>query len=405
MQRLRARIFVPQVPVSPMTKFTITADLHLDEENADDGLDVLRWICRRTRESDAEALLVAGDLFDSPAQGRTLVSRVQSAFQEELGGSTSVVMVPGNHDENLGDLGWQPPVTVLGEGDTSTLFPGDDPLVVHGLPYLRGRSLYEPAPVTREGGEHHLLLTHASYRTERHAGLLEKLLEHNEENAFLLHEDDFADSGFDHVLLGHWHDHQPLGGNPPATYVGAPIPASRRETGPKTLLEGTVTSNDLQFETVPVESPPGWFHEVRRRTVVPGHEDAALDDLQRILPDPDPGCVLLLEVEGYTSEDPASFRRRLEDWRADHAGEFREVRLETELQRAEALEAPLLQRLLEALEETPPDERLSVGEIVREDEPDRVHDLARTMLEEDPGPLVQRARRLLLEAVCEVMDA
>lgn len=387
-----------------MIEFTMTADLHLHDGNAGDGLEVLRWICRHVRERGSDGLLVGGDLFDSHAAGRDLAGAVDDLFREELD-DRPVVMVAGNHDENLAELGWTGEVTVLGEGESATLRNESASLVVHGLPYLRGRDVYRPGEPGDEPAETHVLLAHASYLTPRHAHLLEWLGE-EEENAFLLHEEDLRDSGYDHVLLGHWHGHQPLGGEPPATYAGSPIPASRRETGPRGILDGTLSEDGLRLEPVPVECPPGWFHEVRRGTVVPGHEDAFLEDLERDLPEPNPGCVLLLEVDGYTAGEPASFRRRLEERVEEWTDGFREINVNAgELQQAESLEAPMLRRLLEALEERPPGERLSVGDVVNDEEPDRVHEAARTLLHEEPDELVGHARRLLLRAVCEVMDA
>lgn len=382
----------------------MTADLHLHADNAEDGLEVLRWICRRVRERESDGLLVGGDLFDSGAAGRDLAGTVDDLFREELG-DRPVVMVAGNHDENLSELGWTGAVKVLGEGETATLRDGTTSLVVHGLPYLRGRNVYRPSEAEEDPAVAHVLLAHASYLTPRHAHLLEWLGE-EEENAFLLHEEDLRGRGYEHVLLGHWHGHQPLGGDPPATYVGSPIPASRREIGPKKILDGTVSGDALSLEPAPVECPPGWFYEGMQETVVPGHEDAFLEELERDLPEPNPGCELLLEVSGYTAEEPSGFRRRLEERVADHAGDFRTIEVDAhDLQQAEALDAPLLRRLLEALEETPPGDRLSVGDVVRDEEPDRVHDLARTLIRDEPEVLVTRARRLLLEAVCEVMDA
>ncbi len=387
-----------------MTQFTMTADLHLDAENAGDGLEVLRWICRHARDRGSRALLIGGDLFDSRAAGRDLAGEVDALFAEELE-DCPVLMVAGNHDENLAQLGWTGTVRVLEDGETAVLEDGSVPLVVHGLPYLRGRSVYHPPDPDTDDRAVHLLLAHASYLTPRHAHLLEWLSE-EEENAFLLHEEDLRGSSYDHVLLGHWHGHQPLGGNPPATYAGSPIPASRRETGPRTILDGTATREALNLETTPVECPPGWYYDVRAETVVPGHEDAFLERLERTLPEPDPGRVLLLDVDGYTSGEPATFRRRLENRVEGWSDGFREINLDAgNLQQAESLEAPMLRRLLEALEERPPDERLSVGDVVNDDEPDRVHEVARTLLRDRPDELVEHTRRLLLQAVCEVMDA
>lgn len=80
-------------------RFIHTADLHLkagDSEPAQRRLAVLREICAKAREFDA--LVVAGDLFDSfeEAEDQRLREAVAAAFK--FAAPAPVLVIPGNHE-------------------------------------------------------------------------------------------------------------------------------------------------------------------------------------------------------------------------------------------------------------------------------------------------------------------
>lgn len=382
-----------------------TADLHLKESEESDRLAVMRWLCQQATENDVTGLLVAGDLFDSAADGRNLAPAVEDVFEEELPADTPVVMVPGNHDENLGQLGWSRRVRVLDRGGQVTLETEGEPLHVHGLPYNRGESFESVGDVfdLSDTGVH-LLLSHASFLSPKHRHLLTKIEESDEDNQYVLHADDFRDSSFAQILLGHWHGFQPLMDRPPVHYVGSPIPNSRNEEGEKGYVLGDVQSEGIALSQEEVDHPPGWYFRNREYLVVPGYEAELLDRLRSDI-EPEQGSRTRVRLNGYTRRDRETFRREVEDILDEKSIEGGSYSLEIDLQTAEEMDAPLIDRMFEALDETGPSDRLSVEELASSSDPDRVVSAMRRLLEDDPESIRHRARKFFLEALVGVLES
>lgn len=388
-----------------MVSFLATADLHLKESEAEDRLDVLRWLGNRASSESVDAFLIGGDLFNSSGDARALAPDVKEVFERTLPEDLPVVMVAGNHDENLSELGWSRPVTVLEKGERTVVEDGDRSLYVHGLPYNRGESFESVENVFElEGDGKHLLLSHASFLSPKHRHLLAKIEESDEDNKYVLHADDFRNSGFDQILLGHWHGFQPLMDSPPVHYVGSPVPNSRNEEGEKGYLLGRCQNERISLAREDVERPPGWYYENRTELVVPGYEEALLDRLRREI-DPDPGCRLRLSLEGFTRRDRETFRRDVEALLEDQTGEDSSIDLRVELQTAEEMDAPMIDRIFEAMEQKDPAEVLSIEELVASAEPDRIVSTMRTLLDEEPESIKQRARQFFLESVVGVIES
>jgi DNA repair protein SbcD/Mre11 len=85
-----------------------TADLHLGRGWGSLGQDArsiqqLQWecfekICRIATERGAVALVIAGDVFDVPDPGETLVKQVTGQFRRLATEGVSIIIAPGTHD-------------------------------------------------------------------------------------------------------------------------------------------------------------------------------------------------------------------------------------------------------------------------------------------------------------------
>jgi DNA repair exonuclease SbcCD nuclease subunit len=377
----------------------LTADCHL-KASEPERLEVLRWICKQAAREQAEALLIAGDLFDSSEDGAQLVSEVTSIFDEELPDSFAVVMVAGNHDENLGDLGWPPHVSVLDPYESFDITRDGRTVRIHGLPYLRGESaadLSETCEFHGDGTD--ILLGHASYLNPDYRYLLSEIEAQNEENAFILFDEDLRDLPFDRVFLGHWHGYQEMGGDPMVTYVGSPLPNSRAETGRKNVMVVEVEGSVLTFTPEDVETPPGWYYEEYETLVMPGYEEDTLGELESSLPEPDPGCDLRVRVEGFIEGDSEGYRRRCQSLLDDRTEDYRNLELDYHVVGAEQFDTPVIDRLLSALREVDPTERLDVSEIVNSSESERIYRTAESLLANRTDEVKRRAEKLMLEAI------
>lgn len=73
-------------------KILHTADLHLKDT---EHLNVVRAILRTAQENRVELVIIAGDMFDAAAHGRSLEAALLPLWQNFPG---TVLVVPGNHD-------------------------------------------------------------------------------------------------------------------------------------------------------------------------------------------------------------------------------------------------------------------------------------------------------------------
>ena len=71
------------------------SDLHLHAAHADHAIEVVRAIAASGARHEVDVVLIAGDVFDHPAQPARFVERIA----EELGAlEQPLVAIPGNHD-------------------------------------------------------------------------------------------------------------------------------------------------------------------------------------------------------------------------------------------------------------------------------------------------------------------
>ena len=124
-----------------------TSDLHLHWGYRDQSLWSLRALAAAANEVDAEAILMAGDIFDTTEQPDEFVDRVASAIRDM---TVPVVMIPGNHDirysererDALGDLG-----RAIGPRHrVITRAEGESVSLADGALHLWGRGMPEHSP-------------------------------------------------------------------------------------------------------------------------------------------------------------------------------------------------------------------------------------------------------------------
>lgn len=218
-------------------RFVHTSDLHLD---AYLGVDDEIWVERRaqvragfeavlalTRDRQADALLIAGDVFDS---NRARPETVEW-FLERCGSiaPTPVIAINGNHDA-LGDGSVYARHDVAAVENLTFLLDQAGELVA--LPELElvcwGRGFYEsdlsfrPLDGLPPRGDDlwHVALAHGHL----HRGL------DDAHRSMLIEPSQIDESGWDYLALGHWEHHAEASREPVvAVYSGAPVPLARRE--------------------------------------------------------------------------------------------------------------------------------------------------------------------------------
>jgi DNA repair protein SbcD/Mre11 len=228
-----------------------TADLHLDRAFVDRGL---RTTARRRRQAlgdafqrilalarDADALLVAGDLYEHEHVTGDTQNMLVAAFGE-LG--RPVLLLPGNHDPHVpGSLyeraPWPANVHVFRRPEPEPYELGED-VVVWGIAHA-GREL-RPEVVRRfrapRDGRTHLLLLHAT--------LLGAL---GQSDQCPVTAGELAATGVHFALLGHHHAGRIVGN---ACYPGSPEPLTWGERGVHAVNVLRVDGPQVQAELRPV---------------------------------------------------------------------------------------------------------------------------------------------------------
>ncbi|MBI4340517.1 MAG: DNA repair exonuclease [Chloroflexi bacterium] len=195
-----------------------TADLHLGSDDypaeAIQGLHaVVEAACRHS----PDALLIAGDLFDSQ---RISPETASYAFQSLGGLACPVIIVPGNHDTLLTSLTFHK--TLLPANIRVLLAPQGEMAIVEPLDLaVWGRPVYDHAPEFRPLGGLEPRPKGGWYVAIAHGLVISESA--NEGRSSPISQRELAGADCDYIALGHVHQFRHVGnGNAPAYYSGAP---------------------------------------------------------------------------------------------------------------------------------------------------------------------------------------
>ena len=245
----------------------------------------LHWLKETIISRDIDALVVAGDVFDTGAPGGQ-AQRLYYDFLTSLLGTCcrTVVVVAGNHDS---PSMLEAPAGVLEKLHIHTVgLPGEPgrhviPLcgadgetkaVCCAVPYLRKNEMVRLEDDTQSTDEKIVAATAQFYRDVTDAALAYQLpviatghlfaagaLRTEGDGVRELYVGTLGQVGADifpeelkYVALGHIHGAQTVGGQPHIRYCGSPLPMSFSELGrEKSVLEVTL-EEELQIEPIPV---------------------------------------------------------------------------------------------------------------------------------------------------------
>ena len=216
------------------------ADVHLvGGEERDYSLGVLREVVRLAQSHQVAAVMVAGDLFDSPSDAAALSSEV-SLLLGEL--QVPLILVPGNGEppnaqsgdlqSSLGDK-----VQVLHEVPfrLATIASGDCRFEVLAVPFQPRYSEYRSWVVPAKSARHRLALAHAVVTG---MGSRPEDILTDEERGGALDSDLFVRFQVDYAALGHVHHAPPAQQRQSTTlaYAGSARVWRQGESGPRRAL-------------------------------------------------------------------------------------------------------------------------------------------------------------------------
>lgn len=195
-----------------------TSDLHIGGgRKGESHLSLLDAVLEASHEAKAQALILAGDIFDN---NRVPAAIVEDAARMLAGAAMPVVILPGNHDPVTADAIYHAPgfgalehVHVLGlTSPESVQFPHLD-LDIWGAPHTDYADWAPLRDVRPREARWHVVVAHGHWvRDERDL-----------HRSWLIHDHEIAATGADYVALGHWDVPQPAGdGTVAAYYSGSP---------------------------------------------------------------------------------------------------------------------------------------------------------------------------------------
>ena len=194
-----------------------TSDLHIGgRSHARGPLDTLHAVIEAARDAQANALILAGDIFDT--------HRVPDAIIDETSRTLAaapmdIVILPGNHDPAVPEAVYRrgmadaPNVHVLGVSVDGAVFFDDLDLEISGVAHMTYADV-PPADIARRRSRRwHVVVAHAHWVRGPH----------DAHRAWLIHDHEIAAMDADYIALGHWDLPQPAGdGRVQAHYSGSP---------------------------------------------------------------------------------------------------------------------------------------------------------------------------------------
>jgi DNA repair exonuclease SbcCD nuclease subunit len=245
-----------------MLRLLHTADVHLGARHADLGdqaaaqrerqFAAFRATVDLALAEKVDAVLVAGDLFDSNTQPRRSVERVAAELRRLADAAIRTVVIPGTHDVHdgasvyraydLAALAGLPPdsdrIVVLTPNRPDVVL-GPLDLVVHGRVFATKRAPRSPLAGLDVAGDDratwHVGMVHGSL-------LIPGKTEHDE---VVFTAEEIAATHLDYLALGHWHSTQRgTAGTTLWAYSGAPEPVAVDQDRAGNVLLVTLVERD-----------------------------------------------------------------------------------------------------------------------------------------------------------------
>ncbi len=245
-----------------MLRLLHTADIHLGARHADLGeqaaaqrerqFAAFRATVNLAIDERVDAVLVAGDLFDSNTQPKRSVERVAAELRRLVDAGIRTVLIPGTHDVydgasvyrayDLPAMAGVPrdsdAVVVLTPDRPDVVLPTLD-LVVHGRVFATKRAPHSPLAGLDAGRDD---------RATWHVGMVHGSVlipGRTEDDEVVVTSEEIAATHLDYLALGHWHSTQRgQAGSTLWAYSGAPEPVAVDQDQAGNVLLVTLAERD-----------------------------------------------------------------------------------------------------------------------------------------------------------------
>ena len=332
-----------------------TADLHL-KPGRDLGLAVLKWIAGQAASDKADAVIIAGDLFDSDADAAVLRPAVKKILSAA---ASTFYVIPGNHDQNSfrDDYDYGPNVvqlaqrpfqavdhkglTIVGipyqDRDFSEcvrdLPPAVDILIVHGTLYDRD---FMRSVVDEEGTRYLPLFPSNLENIARYVGLGH------------IHTRSFSKVYRQTRVVS------------PGSAVALDIDCQT----PRTYFRLVIDRHQLEATPVVIDPAPYW--QTKELFVFPGNEANVLKaveehltrlDVKRIMP--------RVIIRGFTADPDGPFLEQVESIRTRHGSRFPACQIEPDIKSWDQIAGhPLVGKFIRRTADLEPNLKYKMYELV-----------------------------------------
>jgi len=283
-------------------KILHTADLHLGigfgkfsgevgSKRRQDLLDTFRKIVDTAKEQKVDAVLIAGDLFNSPKPPNHIVSFVNRELSRL--GRIPVLISAGNHDclkEDCVYLNNAFPDNVFVFKNNNFEKREIASLTVYGISYDHQKPnrnvLRDFKPEKTKTPV--VVMLHGSYEGLKWA----ENLEGGTYNPF--ERKDVSQLETNYIALGHYHRNNEICSNPICCYAGSPEGLTFDETGERVVNIVTISKNKTQVEKFPINK-----REIKVQDIDCSNFET-IDDIRKILEkEADENKILALILRGF----------------------------------------------------------------------------------------------------------
>jgi len=210
----------------PSAVIVHSSDLHLGIDDSFDpgrsfgSLSILEHVLHAAKMVEANAVVLAGDIFDNHRQPLDLLEQVGKIMREH---QDAIVILPGNHDPltpdsvyRRGGLSSIRNVKILGLNVDEAVVFADLDLEIWGRAHMDYTDMSPLADPRRRTTRWQLAAAHGHYVDEPRDP--NRLI-----GSWLIHHEELVATGADYVALGHWNQATRVGnGEVTAYYSGSP---------------------------------------------------------------------------------------------------------------------------------------------------------------------------------------
>lgn len=302
------------------TKFIHTADIHLRRDEPF-RLDILSWIISKAKQL-ADALIIAGDLFENDTEASFLRDKVREIFEKAI--PLPVLIIPGNHDylSYSSETHYGENVILLYNEPSQVSIKG---VRVSGIPFQPQLNFTQCMERLESEPKSDLVIAHGTLYDRKSSNIYTELGDDAKYMPIYRWE---IENRTRYLALGHYHSkftHLTFNGTE-VVYPGSPLVTSRRSIGERSLALVKTEGKQVEVERVHVEVSPHW--ERVEWMVFPGKEEEKLREIEEEIKGRSGKKIMLQgDIKGSIKMSETEFRRRVKQIEESCRSGFEEIHL------------------------------------------------------------------------------